>query len=123
MRITIGKTFRFSAAHHLPNVPDDHQCRRNHGHNYTVTVVLAGELDEDQGWIYDYGEMAPVKHLLDWQYDHRDLNERHDNPTAELLAVVLADEVLNVLDLRDGVHLHSLTVRETDNTFATWHAL
>ena len=50
----IAKTFDFDAAHFLPHVPEDHKCRRMHGHTYRVRlgvgVVVAdlGELDVRQ---------------------------------------------------------------------------
>ena len=32
----IFKEFTFEAAHFLPNVPEDHKCRRLHGHSFRV---------------------------------------------------------------------------------------
>lgn len=90
MTYRISKTFSFSAAHHLPQLVEGHKCRRVHGHNYTVTVVLEDtELDE-HGFVQDYGELADVKAFLDEHLDHRDLNEViTEAPTAEILAEAL----------------------------------
>ena len=38
----IFKEFTFEAAHHLPNVPDGHKCKRLHGHSWKATLVLRG---------------------------------------------------------------------------------
>ena len=89
----ISKQFHFSAAHRLSHLPPDHQCHRPHGHNYVVQVTLeADELDAD-GFVLDYGDLAPVKQWIDERLDHRDLNEvlpeLDGQTTAEKLARLL----------------------------------
>jgi 6-pyruvoyltetrahydropterin/6-carboxytetrahydropterin synthase len=85
----IFRTFRFEAAHSLPNVPPGHQCGRMHGHSYGVDVHVAGPLDPRLGWVVDFAEIdeafAPVLAAL----DHRTLNDVDGlaNPTCEHLAV------------------------------------
>lgn len=37
----ITKEFHFSASHQLDYLPEGHQCKRLHGHNYIVKVTLA----------------------------------------------------------------------------------
>lgn len=80
--------FTFEAAHRLPRVPDGHRCGRVHGHTYRVELACEGEIDEETGWLIDFGEIkaafAPVRDRLDHQY----LNEIDglENPTAENLA-------------------------------------
>lgn len=71
---TIQKEFAFSAAHHLEGLPPEHQCSRPHGHNYVVIVVLEAEALDDTGFVQDYGELSPVKQLIDSALDHQDLN-------------------------------------------------
>ena len=41
----VWKRFTFEAAHLLPNVPEDHKCRRLHGHSDSVRVCVEGELE------------------------------------------------------------------------------
>jgi 6-pyruvoyltetrahydropterin/6-carboxytetrahydropterin synthase len=36
MRARLTKDFRFEAAHTLPSLPEDHKCRRMHGHSFKV---------------------------------------------------------------------------------------
>jgi len=82
------KTFTFEAAHLLPNVPEDHKCRRLHGHSYRVRLCVEGELHPELGWVLDFADLAaafaPVREAL----DHRYLNEIDglENPTAEHIA-------------------------------------
>lgn len=84
---TITKRFHFSASHQLTGLPEDHQCSRLHGHNYTVEVVLQAEQLDTPGFVVDYGELNAFKVMLDQSVDHRHLNEIYSfNPTAENLA-------------------------------------
>ncbi len=86
--VEISKKFRFEAAHHLPNVPIGHKCRRLHGHSFEVEVFVAGEPDPQTGWLVDFGEIkCLVAPVLD-QLDHTYLNEIEglDNPTSENIA-------------------------------------
>ncbi|MBM4131106.1 6-carboxytetrahydropterin synthase QueD, partial [bacterium] len=87
----IAKSFSFDAAHYLPRVPEDHKCRRLHGHTYEVEIGLPGALDPDFGWVVDYGEVSRVVDPVIRELDHRCLNELPglDNPTAEILAAWL----------------------------------
>ena len=84
----LEKSFRFEAAHWLPNVPDDHKCKRLHGHSYQVTLVVEGDIDEQHGWVIDFGTMKEAFAPLEEQLDHYCLNEIEglENPTSELLA-------------------------------------
>ena len=42
MRTRLERTYRFEAAHQLPEVPPGHECARMHGHSYLVEVVIEG---------------------------------------------------------------------------------
>lgn len=86
-RYRISKTFTFEAAHHLPNLPEGHRCRRPHGHSYVVTLEVACETLAPAGWIFDYGDLAPFATYLARRFDHQDLNAQVSFvPTAENLA-------------------------------------
>jgi len=89
MSYTIAKTFSFSASHSLPLVPDDHPCRRLHGHNYTVTLTLSSLALDFQGFVVDYRALSTFKDYLDTTFDHRHLNDFLPNPTAENIAFLL----------------------------------
>ena len=84
----IFKEFTFEAAHLLANVPDDHKCRRLHGHSFRVRVCLEGDVDQKTGWVADFAEIkrAYKKHCN--ILDHRYLNdiEGLENPTSENIA-------------------------------------
>jgi len=86
--LEIFKVFQFEAAHRLPNLPEDHKCRRLHGHSFRVEVHVDGEVDPHTGWVIDFAEIkrrfAPTLARLDHHY----LNEIEglENPTSENLA-------------------------------------
>lgn len=83
----IRKQFEFAAAHHLPHLPEGHKCARPHGHNYIVEIVLQSELLNRDGFVVDYGDLDPLKRMIDERFDHRDLNTWFPGPTtAENLA-------------------------------------
>ena len=53
----IYKDITFEAAHLLPNLPDDHKCRRLHGHSFKVRITLDGPIQENVGWVEDFSDI------------------------------------------------------------------
>lgn len=89
---TISKRFTFSASHIIDGLPEGHQCSRLHGHNYVVEVVLAAEQLDAVGFVVDYGELKPLKQIIDSELDHRHLNDVLPGATtAEAIARFLFD--------------------------------
>ena len=84
----IWKEFRFEAAHLLPNVPDDHKCKRLHGHSYRVRIYVDGELHPELPWVVDFADIAEAFEPLRRRLDHYYLNEIEglENPTTEVVA-------------------------------------
>ena len=88
MQVDLERTFRFEAAHLLPNVPEGHKCRRLHGHSFIVDVTVRGAVDPEVGWFVDYADLDAAFAPLHEALDHRYLNEIEglENPTSEVLA-------------------------------------
>lgn len=84
----IYKKFSIEAAHHLPNVPEGHKCRRLHGHSFQVTIYVGDTIDEQKGWIMDFADIKTAFKPIFEQLDHHYLNEVSglENPTSENLA-------------------------------------
>ena len=84
----IFKEFQIEAAHKLPNVAEDHKCRRLHGHSYTIAIHIEGQPDESSGWIMDFADISAAFQPVFDELDHRYLNDIDglDNPTSENLA-------------------------------------
>jgi len=126
----IAKTFRFSAAHHLPQLPHGHPCRNVHGHNFTVTAVLTCSEPDSNGFVLDYGDLAKFRKWIDTNLDHGklDLNDYFEKqgwglPTAENLAQRLwqiAYEILEGVTPNGGSLLHTMVVQETPGTMAAY---
>lgn len=84
----VFKRFQIEAAHFLPNLPEDHKCRRMHGHSFVVEVHVEGPLDPEKGWVMDFADIGDAFRPLFDRLDHRLLNdiEGLENPTSEILA-------------------------------------
>ncbi|MCI0598698.1 MAG: 6-carboxytetrahydropterin synthase QueD [Beijerinckiaceae bacterium] len=113
----ISQAFRFDAAHLLPNVAEEHRCRRLHGHSYRVELRLEGPLDPITGFVADFLAIeAAYKPLLE-QLDHYYLNDIKglENPTAENIAVWIWDR------MKPGLpQLASVVVCETEDCWAEY---
>lgn len=61
---TIAKTFGFSASHQLDYLPEGHKCKRLHGHNYKVTLVLRAEQLDENHFVRDFGHLDRFREWL-----------------------------------------------------------
>lgn len=99
---TIRKTFSFHAAHFIPH--HNGHCQRLHGHTYTITLELQGEIQEcdgrsDGGMIRDFGEVKQdYETLIHSRCDHQNLNEVFEFATT---AENLANHFLKILREKD----------------------
>jgi 6-pyruvoyltetrahydropterin/6-carboxytetrahydropterin synthase len=67
-RITLERqTLRFAAAHFATFAGE---CEPLHGHNYAVTVELAGSLTPDS-WVLDFSEARRIARRICKELDHR----------------------------------------------------
>ena len=83
-RTRVTCTFTFEAAHRLAWHPG--KCRNLHGHSYRLEVSVGGPLDAN-GVVIDFDRLNElVGDVVIDRWDHQDLNQIIDNPTAELLA-------------------------------------
>jgi 6-pyruvoyltetrahydropterin/6-carboxytetrahydropterin synthase len=112
--VEVAKTFRFEAAHRLPN--HGGECARPHGHSYRVEICVAGPVkasdgSPDEGMVIDFDELtADWNSRLKPQLDHRDLNELLEVPTAENIAAWIGSQLLRWT---------KVTVWETESCRAT----
>ncbi|HHX82573.1 MAG TPA: 6-carboxytetrahydropterin synthase QueD [Pseudomonadaceae bacterium] len=106
----IFKEFRFEAAHLLPNVPDGHKCKRLHGHSFRVEVHVEGPMHAEFGWVMDFADISAAVKPVIARLDHYYLNDIPglENPTSEVLAAWIWDELLPALP-----GLDKIVVRET----------
>ena len=109
-RTRVTCTFTFEAAHRL--AWHSGKCRNLHGHSYRLDVSVEGPLDAN-GVVLDFDVLQDVvrSNVID-AWDHRDLNEVLDNPTAELLAQRAWDLLTGA-----GLDLAALRLWETTDSW------
>ena len=126
--VLVSRRESFNAAHQLrdPSLTDAEnrrlfgKCADLHGHNYTLEVVVAGEIDQTTGYVMDLKALSDViqSRILE-DVDHRNLNDvpwlEGLVPTAENLAAAFWERIRS--ELPDGM-LRAVRVWETDKNWA-----
>lgn len=114
----ITRTYEIAAAHHLPTLPDEHKCARQHGHNFRITLTISGKLHPVHAWVVDYGELDRLWEPLHKRMDHSDLNLLIPNPTSEAIAAwiytALAGSIADI-----GGRLVAVRIEENGRCSAT----
>jgi 6-pyruvoyltetrahydropterin/6-carboxytetrahydropterin synthase len=113
----------FAAGHALRGYKG--KCENLHGHNYRVRVTLEGVELDSVGLLYDFVHLKQVIQGVIRSLDHKYLNELSPfdvlNPSAENISKYIYDETSNQLkQAPNGARISSITVWETDTTFATY---
>jgi 6-pyruvoyltetrahydropterin/6-carboxytetrahydropterin synthase len=84
--VRVKVAFDFEAAHRLPH----HRgaCRELHGHSYHLVVTADLPVARDTGMAIDFSDVKQVvrREVVD-RLDHTYVNDRIENPTAEVMAV------------------------------------
>lgn len=111
-QLTVTKVFEFAASHFLTKYHG--KCENLHGHNYKLEVTVVGELNEDD-LVLDFVILKKiVKEKIINELDHTHLNERFDNPSAEVMAVWIWEQ------LADDLGLLEIKLWETSTCFVTY---
>jgi len=128
--VYITRRETFAAAHRLfkPELSDEEnfkmfgKCSNPnwHGHNYTLEVVAAGEVNPETGFVLDIQKLKEViRENVISKVDHKNLNIDTDfmkglNPTSENITIAIWDQLKNKIP--DG-KLYSVKLYETENNF------
>ena len=118
MEWTIEKTVRWEAAHSLPRMPAGHKCRTLHGHSYTLTVGVSGEVDRS-GIVWDFADLKALlqEHIVQ-KCDHKTLNDLVANPTGENIVEWIVEGLHRRLP--SHLTLMSVELREGLNNAMRW---
>jgi len=120
----------FSASHrlHNPKLSDENnkkifgKCNNpnGHGHNYTLEVVIEGEIDEKTGYVIDLKLLKTIiiENIIE-KVDHKHLNFDVDfmkgiNPTTENFAIKIWEILVDKIPTGK---LHLIRLHETENNF------
>ncbi|HZA02825.1 MAG TPA: 6-carboxytetrahydropterin synthase [Hyphomicrobiaceae bacterium] len=128
-RVRISRREGFNAAHQLwdPSRSQEEnrrlygKCVNDHGHNYSVEVIVAGDLDRSTGYVMDLKRLSDlITGQIIEQVDHRNLNTdvawlSDRIPTAENLAVAFWQRLRP--HLPEGA-LHTVRVYESEKNWA-----
>ena len=129
LTVSVSRRESFNAAHQLrdPALSDDEnrrlfgKCVNLHGHNYFLDVVVAGEIDDATGYVWDLKQLSDVmRRQIIQEVDHRNLNTdvpwlKERIPTAENLALAFWERLQT--ELPEGLLL-SVRVSETEKNWA-----
>ncbi len=132
--ILLTRKAEFSSAHFYWNdtiSPEENyrifgKCanRNGHGHNYTLEVTVAGEIDPVTGFVVD---LKQLKDILEREvvsvYDHRHLNFeipefRTAIPTTENIAIAIWRRLAGKIP---SAQLHRVRVFESPDLFADFY--
>ena len=127
--VLISRRESFNAAHQLcdPGLSDEEnhrvfgKCANLHGHNYVLEVVVAGQVGQATGYVFDLKQLSDViARQVIQDVDHRNLNTDVPwleglIPTAENLAIAFWERIRS--ELPEGM-LRSVRLWETDKNWA-----
>lgn len=132
--VLLTRKAEFSAAHYYWNdawSPEENvrvfgKCanRNGHGHNYTLEVTVAGEVDPTTGFVVN---LKQLKDILEREvvsvYDHRHLNLEvadfaYRMPTTENIAIAIW---LRLDGRIPNARLHRVRVYEMPDLFADYY--
>lgn len=118
--ITVTKNFSFEACHHLPHYVG--ACHNLHGHSYKLSVTVGGSIIKDNtnpkcGMVIDFKDLKKiVNEVAVDKYDHKNLNDFFENPTAEIMVQTIATDIISRLPKE--VYVVSVKLWETADSYA-----
>ena len=107
----------FSSAHILNGHPGD--CKRMHGHNWTVEAKVEGNKINTIGMVIDFKDIKKSLSEIISKLDHRFLNDiepfKEDNPTAENISKYIYKELSKNINT-DNIKVSEIKLWETNNS-------
>ena len=128
----LTKVFHFNAAHQYGH--SDWTDEKNwevfgpdskiHGHNYTLEVMVTGDIVEDTGFLVDLGHLKKIvkKNIIDI-LDHSLFNVEVEwfkdrQPSSENLVIFIWNQIQSELK---GAKLHRIRLHETPTIFTDYY--
>lgn len=73
MKTTFVETYAFAFAHHLPDLPVEHECHGLHGHTSTITLTI--EVEHEGRLAFDRAELDGVADRVLAPISYKVINE------------------------------------------------
>lgn len=136
--IRVNRKAHFNAAHRLHNPEKSDEWNRKrfgkcnhenwHGHNYNIIVTVAGEPDEETGYVIDLSDLkAIINETIVEKCDHKNLNLDVDFlqgliPSTENLVKAFFKELEDPIQEATAGNgfLYSVTLEETERNSAEY---
>jgi 6-pyruvoyltetrahydropterin/6-carboxytetrahydropterin synthase len=113
---------QFSSAHHLLHY--NGQCENLHGHNWQVKATVRCTTLDRAGLGIDFKIFKKYLTEITNSLDHTDLNERLkgviDNPSSELLAKYIFEQLKTRLAAQDNCSVYKVEIYETPTNCAAY---
>ena len=107
----------FSSAHILNGHPGD--CKRMHGHNWTVEAKVEGNKINKIGMVIDFKDVKNKLSEIISRLDHRYLNDvepfKENNPTAENISKYIYKELSKNINT-DTIKVSEIKLWEISNS-------
>ncbi|MFO7658490.1 MAG: 6-carboxytetrahydropterin synthase [Bacteroidales bacterium] len=129
MKYILKKKFTFEAAHRLIKNYTG-KCTNNHGHSYSVVLMLEGTGLDEKDMLIDFVETKQLKQWIDTYLDHASILWENDpmipmlkqldqklfickkSPTSEHIAELIMQEAINFFE-NSKLKIHAIEINET----------
>lgn len=94
----VYRSFRIHASRFLPNLKDNHICKKMHGHTFNITIYVSGNISKTTGFVIDFYDIDEIfKSKIHDKIDHQILNDVKglDNPSSENLCIWIWDKLIS----------------------------
>ena len=122
----LTKIFYFNAAHQYGH--KDWSDEKNwevfgpdskiHGHNYTLEVMVTGEIKEETGFLVDLGHLKKIVKFIENKSDIEIFWFKNRQPSTENLVIFIWNEIQSRLT---DVKLHRIRLHETPTIFTDYY--
>tara|TARA_B100000029_G_scaffold11614_1_gene12356 strand:- start:1024 stop:1428 length:405 start_codon:yes stop_codon:yes gene_type:complete len=131
--VYLTKQYKFCAAHQYWNElwtekKNDQVFGEDvkiHGHNYTLSITVKGNINQDSGFIVDIKELNKIinKKIIN-VFDHSQIEKdipwfKDKQPSTENMVVFIWNEIVNRIP--SNAVLHCVKLRETPTIFSEYY--
>lgn len=127
--VYVTRRTSFEASHYLPDY--NGKCGNLHGHSYKLEVTVSGTVDCESaeecrnsydGMVLDFNEIkSMLREEVTDKYDHANLNDFFEVPTAECMVVTIFHDLEAWLAQHvTYVNLVSVKLWETEDSYAEY---